>query len=96
VDSSGASDVESIQDPGVDAAVSFALEMLSQQSNSLAPFQLKKLVRASKTDENGGKVVHHFIMNVGQGNMADQRVKVDVESSTSTGHVLRHVEFIPE
>jgi len=96
VDSRAASDVESVSDPGVDAALSFALEMLSQQSNSLAPFQLKELVRASKTEGNGGAVVHHFIMNVGQGNMADQRVKVDVESSTSHGHVLRHVEFTSE
>lgn len=82
-------DAEGLEDPELDAAVSFALQALSEQSNSLAPFQLKKLVKASK----GVGGVHEIVMVVGQGCMAEHTVEVVVTASDH-GFVLSRVSYL--
>jgi len=88
---------EEIDDPEVDAAASYALQQLSQASNSLFPFQLKELVSATKThgtENSKSDVVHHMKMRIAAGNMADQIVEVDVVDSAH-GHSMLRSNFIP-
>eukprot|EP00890_Picochlorum_soloecismus_P000726 jgi/Picsp_1/1654/NSC_05128-R1_cysteine proteinase inhibitor len=90
----GVVEQESIDDPDADLAVSYALEQLSQQSNSLFPFQLKKLVFAEKSKNDEENVVHHMILRVSQGDMADQTVDVEVENREDHGFVLSKSLFM--
>lgn len=82
-------DAEGMEDPELDAAVSFALEALSQQSNSLAPFELREMVKASK----GAGGVHDIVMRVGQGCMAEHTVEVEVTQSDH-GYVMSRVSYL--
>ena len=82
-------DAEALEDPEVDAAVSFALEALSQQSNSLAPFELREMIQASKSE--GGN--HTIVMKVAQGGMAEHTVEVTVRDHDH-GFVLSNVSYL--
>lgn len=87
----GVVNTEGGNDPEVDAAASYAVQQLSQQSNSLFPFQLKKVISATKTPgSNGDKegVTHHMRLRVAQGSMPDQEFEVDVVEAPH-GHVLK-------
>lgn len=78
-------------DPRVDAAAAYAIQQLTQQSNSLFPFQLIDVVSASKTlGQNGDKegITHHLRLKVKQGNMPEQTFDVDVIETTK-GHILK-------
>jgi len=90
----GVVEQESIDDPDADLAVSYALEQLSQQSNSLFPFQLKKLVFAEKSTNDEDNVVHHMILRVSQGDMAEQTVDVEVENKEDHGFLLSKSVFL--
>lgn len=90
-DAIGSGDAEDMEDPELDAAVSFALQALSQQSNSLAPFQLQKLINASKRGGSGAPV-HDIRMKVVQGCMAEHTVDVSVTESEH-GFVLSRVSY---
>ena len=94
---------EGTDDPAVDAAAAYAVQQLSQQSNSLFPFQLKKIVKATKTAGVGGSgsgsgtaasadskegQTHHMRLLVRQGSMPDQEFEVDVAEAPH-GHVLK-------
>ncbi len=75
----------------VDAASSYAVEQLSQQSNSLFPFQLIKVFSATKTPGSNGEkevVTHHLRLRVAQGSMPDQEFEVEVVEAPH-GHVLK-------
>lgn len=83
-------------DPDVDAAMSYALQALSNQSNSLFPFQLHELLSASKSHGSSNSkddIIHHLKMKVSQGNMAPQIVEVDVVDSAH-GHRLQSSTFV--
>jgi hypothetical protein len=84
--------VEGVNDPEVDAAASYAVQQLSQQSNSLFPFQLKKIVSATKTPGSNGDSkegqTHHMRIVVAQGSMPDQEFEVEVVAAPH-GHVLK-------
>ena len=82
-------EAEGMEDPELDAAVSFALEALSQQSNSLAPFELREMVKASK----GAGGVHDIVMRVGQGGMAEHTVEVQV-TQRDHGYVMSNVSYL--
>jgi hypothetical protein len=88
---------EELDDPGVDAAVSFGIQQLNMRNNSLVPYQLRSLVRATKTvgvEESRNTVVHHFTMVVGQGTMADQTVHMTVRATPGHGgHDVTKIEF---
>ena len=87
---------EELDDPGVDAAVSFAIQKLNMSNNSLVPYQLRSLVRATKTqgiEESRNTVVHHFTMVVGQGTMADQTVHMTVRATPGHGHDVTKIDF---
>lgn len=90
----GVVEQESIDDPDADLAASYALEQLSQQSNSLFPFQLKKLVFAEKSKNDEDNVVHHMILRVAQGDMAEQTVDIVVENKADHGFVLSNSVFM--
>jgi len=78
-------------DPEVDAAASYAEQQLSQQSNSLFPFQLKEVLAAKKiSGVNGSKegTTHHLRLRVSQGNMPDEIFEVEVASAPH-GHILK-------
>lgn len=90
----GVVEQESIDDPDADLAASYALEQLSQQSNSLFPFQLKKLVFAEKSKNDEDNVVHHMILRVSQGDMAEQTVDIVVENKADHGFVLSNSVFM--
>jgi hypothetical protein len=82
-------DAEGLEDPELDAAVSFALEALSNQSNSLAPFELREMIKASKGQ--GG--AHDILMKVAQGGMASHTVEVTV-TEQDHGFVLSNVSYL--
>jgi len=86
----GAVNTEGASDPEVDAAASYAVQQLSEQSNSLFPFQLKKVISATKTPGSDGKegVTHHMRLRVSQGSMPDQEFEVDVVEAPH-GHELK-------
>lgn len=87
----GAVDEEAPGDPSVDSVAAYAVQQLSQQSNSLFPFQLKEVVSASKTyGDNGEKegCVHHLKLRVSQGSMPEQVFEVEVVESPH-GHALK-------
>ena len=88
----GVVDTEGGNDPQVDAAASYAVQQLSQQSNSLFPFQLKKVISATKTPGSNGDskegVTHHLRLLVAQGSQPDQEFEVDVVEEAH-GHVLK-------
>lgn len=81
---------EGTQDPEVDAAAAYAVQQLSQQSNSLFPFQLKEVISASTTPGSNGSegVTHHLRLRVSQGSMPDQEFEVEVGEAPH-GHVLK-------
>ena len=83
---------ETADDPEVDAAASYAVQQLSEQSNSLFPFQLKKIISVTKTPGSNGDnkegVTHHLRLKVAQGSMPDQEFEVDVVEAPH-GHVLK-------
>lgn len=82
-------DAEGLEDPELDAAVAFALEALSNQSNSLAPFELREMIKASKGQ--GG--AHNILMKVAQGGMAEHTVEVTVVNQDH-GFVLSNVSYL--
>jgi ABC-type hemin transport system ATPase subunit len=86
----GVGTTENSENPEVDAAASYAVQQLSQQSNSLFPFQLKKVISATKTSGSNGKegVTHYMRLRVAQGSMPDQEFEVDVVEAAH-GHVLK-------
>ena len=87
----GAIDTEAPGDPNVDSVAAYAVQQLSQQSNSLFPFQLKEVVSASKTlGSNGDKegCTPHLKLKVSQGSMPEQVFEVEVVES-SHGHSLK-------
>lgn len=89
---------EGPSDPDVDAAAAYAVQQLSQQSNSLFPFQLKAVLSASKTPmgSNGpGKegCIHHLQLRVSQGSMPDQEYQVDVAEAPH-GLVLKSSQLL--
>ena len=71
-----------------DQAVSFALQSLSEQSNSLAPFELVKLVRAVKL-RNG---VHDLALQVRQGRGSTTTVEILVREED--GYRVDRVKFL--
>ena len=71
-----------------DQAVSFALQSLSEQSNSLAPFELVKLVRAVKL-RNG---VHDLALQVRQGRGSTMTVEILVREED--GYRVDKVKFL--
>lgn len=89
-------------DPEVDAAAAFAVQELSSRSNSLFPFQLKKVVEATKTHgagletlgSGGGSpregVTHHLKLIVCQGDQPEEKFEIDVGEATH-GFYLRSV-----
>jgi hypothetical protein len=95
---------EGTDNPEVDAAAAYAVQQLSAQSNSLFPFQLQKVIAASKTPGTangaggsgggGGESdkegqTHHLKLLVRQGSMPDQTFEVDVAEAPH-GHVLKN------
>lgn len=87
---------EGSEDPQIDAAAAYAVQQLSQQSNSLFPFQLKAVLSASKTPgSNGSKegCVHHLKLRVSQGTMPNQEFLVDVAEGPH-GHVLKNSQLL--
>lgn len=80
----GAVDEEAPGDPNVDAVAAYAVQQLSQQSNSLFPFQLKEVLSASKTHGSNGEkegCTHSLKLRVSQGNMPAQEFEVEVVES---------------
>ncbi|GAB4816453.1 hypothetical protein N2152v2_003499 [Parachlorella kessleri] len=75
--------------PEVEGAAAYAVEQLSQQSNSLFPFTLKKIVTAStkKSSENSGEVTYHLKLNLQQGSMPEQTFEVEVAHSSNAYHL---------
>lgn len=71
-------------DPGVDDAAAYAVEQLSQQSNSLFPFVLKEVVSAtSKRSASNDEVTHHLKLKLKQGDMPEQTFEVEVAHSSN-------------
>lgn len=70
------------------------IEQLSQQSNSLFPFQLKEVLAAERTPPaaalggGGGVVTHALRLRLAQGSQPDEVFEVEVEVD-SQGHRLK-------
>lgn len=71
-----------------DRSVSFALQSLSEQSNSLAPFELVRLVRATKRGR-----VHDLHLAVRQGRGSSIEVEVLV-SEEDNGYKVDKISFL--
>lgn len=88
---------EGTSDPDVDAAAAYAVQQLSQQSNSLFPFQLKAVLSASKTPGTNGQgkegCIHHLQLRVSQGSMPDQEYQVDVAEAPH-GLILKSSQLL--
>jgi hypothetical protein len=76
----------SASDPDVVAAAKFATEQLSQQSNSLLPFELKEVVSAHSRVVNG--VIYDLELKLAQGKR-EENYKVEVVRSPGEEHTLK-------
>ena len=83
--------VEGADDPAVDAAAAYAVQQISQQSNSLFPYQLKTVMKASTSPgSNGDKEgrTHHLALRLAHGTSTDVVFEVDVVEAPH-GFVLK-------
>ena len=80
----------------VEDAAAYAVQQLSQASNSLFPFQLKKVLSATKVPgSNGdGGATHTLRLLVAQGQQAEQVFEVEV-GMDAQGHRMKSSKQVP-